>query len=369
MARLRFTEHFADRAINVGRQDELDVVKGLAIIFMVWCHVLRELGGDTSSIPGRVVDSVLGGPFAAPMFMICMGVGICYSTKDSPRTLARRGAGLVAMGYSLNAVRYTIPETVAYLATGNDQIMHGWVDKLMQVDILQFAGLAFLAFAAAKKIDLGMREIIAAALLMSVAGTLLNSIKTNVHLLDLVLGLFWKTQPSAYFTLFHWFALPVAGLALGKLMMRCTDKTAVYTKVIWPALVGGLVIEAAATAFGYGLIDETTEFFYMNLANICFLVCLAIFWFGINHAWRQRFPCIRVGTLHKMSKNINQIYCIHWVIIGVISVVIASGGTPRGIGFVPATALACAILTFSVITADRYTRIKKSLKRRALQAS
>ena len=39
---------------------------------MVWDHVSRELGGNVESPFGMVVDMILAGPFAAPMFMVCM---------------------------------------------------------------------------------------------------------------------------------------------------------------------------------------------------------------------------------------------------------------------------------------------------------
>ncbi len=41
---------FTDNEVNTSRQDELDIVKGLAIIFMVWCHVYRELGSYRDSL-------------------------------------------------------------------------------------------------------------------------------------------------------------------------------------------------------------------------------------------------------------------------------------------------------------------------------
>lgn len=67
---------FHSETVNCGRQKELDMVKGFAIIFMVWDHVSRELGGNVESPFGMFVDMILAGPFAAPMFMICIHWGI-----------------------------------------------------------------------------------------------------------------------------------------------------------------------------------------------------------------------------------------------------------------------------------------------------
>ena len=50
---------FSNDEINTGRQDELDIVKGLAIIFMVWCHTFDSLGGHMNTPIGFFVDCVL----------------------------------------------------------------------------------------------------------------------------------------------------------------------------------------------------------------------------------------------------------------------------------------------------------------------
>ena len=121
---------FSDNEINTGRQDELDIVKGLAIIFMVWCHVYRELGADTTTLPGIMVDSILGGPFAAPMFMICMGVGICFSRNQEPKQFFARGFKLVVLGYVLNLFRFVILQAVVYAIKGNKIV---WRDLLCEL--------------------------------------------------------------------------------------------------------------------------------------------------------------------------------------------------------------------------------------------
>ena len=60
---------------NTGRQKETDMAKGFAIIFMIWVHVLLECtAGHDLGVWPMLVDDIFGGPFAAPVFMVLMGL-------------------------------------------------------------------------------------------------------------------------------------------------------------------------------------------------------------------------------------------------------------------------------------------------------
>lgn len=74
---INLQQYFESEKRNTGRQDEIDLIKGFAIVFMVWDHVCRELGADISSYVGMFIDMILGGPFTAPInvfVMVCLAV-------------------------------------------------------------------------------------------------------------------------------------------------------------------------------------------------------------------------------------------------------------------------------------------------------
>ena len=84
---------FTKEPINLGRQKELDIAKGIAIIFMVLCHGFEimswffdpEISTDVAYF---ILDVVLGGSFAAPVFMFCMGISFAYSRKRGSKGYA-----------------------------------------------------------------------------------------------------------------------------------------------------------------------------------------------------------------------------------------------------------------------------------------
>ena len=63
---------FVNEPVNLGRQSELDVAKGIAIIFMVFCHSFEILCDFfnpeiSTDFAYGILDVVLGGSFAAPV--------------------------------------------------------------------------------------------------------------------------------------------------------------------------------------------------------------------------------------------------------------------------------------------------------------
>ncbi|WP_296801764.1 heparan-alpha-glucosaminide N-acetyltransferase domain-containing protein [uncultured Methanobrevibacter sp.] len=73
---------FSQKKVNTGRQVELDIVKGLSIIFMVFLHTFYVASAFHASYNPTfsfMIMNILGRPYAAVIFMFCMGVGIVYS--------------------------------------------------------------------------------------------------------------------------------------------------------------------------------------------------------------------------------------------------------------------------------------------------
>lgn len=361
---INLQQYFDREKRNTGRQDEIDLIKGFAIVFMVWDHVCRELGADISSYMGMFIDMILGGPFAAPMFMFCMGIGICYSHNSSPELMADRGIRLLLMGYGLNVIRYTIPHLISSVLTGNSDYMGSWLPQLLEVDILQFAGLAFLGIALARKAKLSNWTLFGIAILLPILGSLLKNHGTGMMVPDLLLGLFWKTQEHAYFTFFHWFAFPVVGMILGEYLLHCRDKGALYQKLTIVLLPVGVVAAILSYFMGVGFTSGFTEFYYMTPLNVFVMVCLAVIWVYVNDCWHRRLPKVKIVIFQSMSKNINRIYCIHWGIIGILSIVRALTWKERTVNLFVMSVMAFIVLIVSAVMAEHYARCKKWSKYR-----
>ena len=124
MKKLR--ELFADEPVNTGRQPEIDLCRAVVVFFLATIHCFVECSTDEQlwqKLP-YFFDSVLGGPWAAPMFIFTMGLAISYSRHNSPRYpvyAAGRGVRILLAGLSLNVCRYLIPSLVGWLISGDSE--------------------------------------------------------------------------------------------------------------------------------------------------------------------------------------------------------------------------------------------------------
>ena len=113
-------KYFDTKAVNTGRQPEVDLFKTIAIVFMILSHVMMDLCVmDTSTANaanGGVIDYLVL-IVGAPCFMICMGIGMRYSRNQSPIKNIIRGVGLLTVGQCLYLFRDAFPNLLAYWCT------------------------------------------------------------------------------------------------------------------------------------------------------------------------------------------------------------------------------------------------------------
>ena len=100
---------FNNKKVNLGRQKELDIAKGLAILFMVIVHVneVYQSADFEGGLYERIIEFI-GSPPAAPIFMLLLGVGLVYSKNNNSKALIKRGLFLFVGAYILNFIKMCI---------------------------------------------------------------------------------------------------------------------------------------------------------------------------------------------------------------------------------------------------------------------
>lgn len=184
------------KAVNTGRQVELDIARGLSVLFMVLIHTLQY--STQSSVEHSTMGSIiyfLGGAPAAPVFMFLLGVGIVYSKKADCSYFIKGGIVILLLGYALNAARDSIPALLFGWVSNDSKLMGYAVYDLVDVDILQFAGLALIFFGLVKKFNFNNYIVLFLGLFFSVINLFLLQIQVENFLLFLLTGLFWGFAP------------------------------------------------------------------------------------------------------------------------------------------------------------------------------
>ena len=362
--------------VNTGRQKEFDIGKAVIIFFMAIVHVAGLCAGwdsleDVTSV-GYFLDSVVGGPFGAPLFMFAMGLGIAYSRGNDWNKLVKRGIRIYLLGFVLNIVRYIIPYYITYLLTGNyDFYIKNLVGRFFNWDILTFAGLALILVGIMKRLGRGIRDICILSLIMSFIGSFIELKDFGPWQLNVFLGMFVGTaddvmELEADFPLFNWFIFVAFGLAYGYFYRRLKDKKTYYRYAIPAGFIIGLIPVFIEVFWEVGMMGAGEYcFFHMKMYDALTSLALNIAVIGVYYYIAEYLPEGLMRLLGGISRDINSIYCIQWVFIS--GIIVCALYSIKGDMLLPwyiYVPIGCGISILSIACAFFYEYIKGKLVRR-----
>lgn len=355
------------KRINGGRQIELDLARGLAVIFMVLVHVMIVFADDGvyETLYGQVTD-VVGGVPAAPVFMFLLGTGLIFSRKTSAVLYLQRGAMLFFGGYLLNFLRSVIPEMILIFQDRSSAELPFWQNiyySLLNVDILQFAGLAFFFFALIRYLKLNIKMVIVIGVVFAILNTVLPH--TNAQTATLwapITSLFiGGNEGLSYFPFITWIAYPIAGYVFGYFLIQAEDKKQFYKRIF---TVTGLIL--GLYSFGVVLLklptgyeSEVGYYFHNGMMNSVY-VCFVLFWISMLYFLSPYVQGVIRRVLETSSQYVSQIYFIHWVVIGVATLFIDRESS----ALFALLLLTCIIFGMSYYSAKGYVNLRSKMRRK-----
>ena len=318
---------FSNEQINTSRQREFDLARAVIIFCFALIHVTIECSTDEglcSGIP-YLFDTVIGGPFSAPMYMFVMGVGMCYTRKNSPMEHFVRGAKILAVGYILNICRFLIPYSIGYAITGDyGYYIEPLLYKVLGNDILIFAGLAMMIMALFVKLKLSNIVMLIIATVMCGFGTLLNGVDVGTPLGNIFLGYLIGTEDAAGmvlsdFPILNWLMFPICGYAFASVLKRVKDKNLFYLTFSLPALIIAIVYFTFGIYFERGMFGEGQNCYYhMIFSDVLASLCLTVGMVGVYHFIVKIIPKKLFYIAWSISENITPIYFTHWVLVSFV---------------------------------------------------
>jgi len=318
---------YADSVVNGGRQAELDMAKFVAICCLALVHCTVECTPESGLVSGipYLFDTIIGGPLSAPLFMFTMGIGMVYTKNNSTKAYAGRGLKLIVIGYLLNICRFLIPFLIGYALTGNyDKYILPLPYLVAENDVLLFAGLAMIVLSLFVRLRLSDAAILCIALGMSIAGTCLNGTDAGTPAGNILLGYLIGTEDHAgmvrsYFPLMNWMIVPASGYIFGKRLRRVKSKKLFY------GLLSPVCILITIAYFWFGISNELGMFgegqncyYHITTPDIAASLCAACGLLGIYHVIIRYVPSKMMHIVQAVSRNINAVYCIHWVLVSMI---------------------------------------------------
>jgi hypothetical protein len=366
---------YAPQPVNLNRQTEVDMGKFAMMFFLPFIHCVIECTSEeglASGIP-YLFDTIIGGPLSAPMYMFAMGIGMAYTKKSTPGQMAKRGLKLGLISYFFNICRFVIPFLVGFAVTGHyEKYIEPLMFRALGNDILQFAALAYLTMALLRKLDLPDAAMLGVGVVCSLAANFFNGCYVRSDLGNIFLGYLVGTEypggePWIYsdFPLLNWVIVPICGYLFGKRLKCVKNKGMFYG--IWSSICGAaaLVYFALGIYFKFGMFGEGQNCYYhISTPDILAGIAAAIGMIGLYYPISKVLGKKCTDWISRVARNINAVYCIHWVLVSWIAIVLVdilqgSPYLPVGTVMVMGLGISLVSIFLSGIWSDR---IKPRLK-------
>jgi hypothetical protein len=303
-------------ATLVKRNGTADLLKGVAVIFMIQVHIMEQFVTPDSagSIIGKI-SLFLGGPACAPVFLAVMGY---YLVSSKPVSyFFKRGMLLFGGGLLLNIARSA---TLLVQILQGDSLLDPW-PFILGADILPLAGLGLVLTGMLRMVfkEVGFLYLLA-ALALSAVTPWLNSITSAEGSMRYAIAFLWGTASWSYFPVFPWFSYILAGYGFHLVLKRSSwiddlelRSRFVYIIPVWAGLVFTLPYAAGITC----QLEGSAGYYHHG-----------IFFFGWVLIFLPAYlVLIRLFDLasgdHPVSKaikwigqKVTMIYVIQWLVIG-----------------------------------------------------
>lgn len=297
------------------RNNAFDFIRGLAVIFMILVHVLGIYSNTYvyESLFGEVID-FLGSPPAAPVFMFTMGVFFMFSSKvNNLKDGIIRGLKLFLLGCILSFLRDDLLVLLGWNLTGVDYISTNKLMGIWEIDILQFAGLAYILISLIKHYFKKPIWWLVIAVSIMIVSPFLWGISSDVKIIDWIFSRLWGMGDEVYFPIFGWLFYPLIGMVFGVCMKAWEDIQKLYSlfSKIGLALMclGGII---CITDFEFHIGD----YYRSGPGSMIWILGFVFVWLGVSHKITQNIRENKIfNIIYFWSKEITTIYFIHWILI------------------------------------------------------
>lgn len=318
-----------------------DYLRGFAVFTMVMQHAMLVYAPThAEQHPLGILFLLLGTAPAAPVFMAIMGSLFMQSNKVSVKDCVKRGLSLILLGYVLNALRFPL----VFMEREEALIL------LLEVDILQLAGLSFIVMGFLKKLSLKPLFLFALGILILLVSPVLWE-RAPKHA---VLDLFWGTNESVSFPFFPWLYYPLLGMGLGKLQKERERPMFKFWLIAAPVC---LVLGLATWSF-FPAGDYYRSGFSMHMVITAFVFLWMSLWAYLSEKLKDN-PLFNLFSF--WSKNLTAFYFIQWILIGWGTIFLMDGELNSFF----ATLIGLAGLVISHLLTKIYSQYKKLRKESA----
>ena len=314
------------------RIPELDLLKTVAVIGMIFVHVLEcSENLNTVGTLRRAIATFIeffGCAPSACIFMFAMGWGAALSRESSVKHSIDRFGQLCILGLLVNFFQQIVPMII------NPEVFGAPIENfytIIAVDIYQFASLAMLYFAAMQALGKNTKKAwLFSGLLVTICMAVnvifgFETFSTNNPWTDTLIGFIIRENEYSYFPFISWIIFPVVGYACAFVYEKYRDRENIPVLTLAGGICTILISELLMNIFSVRDVIIRHVFpaqpGYYAMHPLCALCAFGIIVieFSLAMVGLKLLKGKFTPFFNFVSKHVMFIYIAQWIIIGLLT--------------------------------------------------
>ena len=363
--------------VNVGRQRELDLVKGFLMIMIVFIHSFQTIAGaEAAESNVHKILFALFMPTGACLYLFTMGFGSVFTRHSKPKDMVKNGVRLL-LYQGISNLCYATAMTISFYmrnsitgeVAGSRAVYEANVYSMLTfVNIFFISGMCYFVLALYRKLNVRLSGYIISAIVVGIVSPFTKLLISDNQALNWILDMTFGGKGETSFCFFPYLSYVFLGYVFGKVIRRVpeNEKGNFYKKsgilcgmiaAIW--FVGCIVLHPGIDGFFNYMIEQ---YRIPGLFKVIGSFCMIMFVFAIAFWLMPMIEKWKFGY-HKLcyySKQISKMYAVH---IGVYYVI---GGFAAFYAFNVKECLIWAVVVLIVtdLLVQGYIRIADKIKGR-----
>lgn len=326
-----------EKEVNVGRQRELDLVKGFLMIMIVFIHSFQTIAGaDAAESAVHKMMFALFMPTGACLYLFTMGFGSAFTRHSQPKDMVKNGVKLL-LYQGLSNLCYGAVMTISFYVrnlltgevAGSRELYHANLYSMLTfVNIFFISGMCYLVLALYRKLNVKLEGYVISAVIVGLVSPFTKLLVSDNQALNWILDMTFGGKGETSFCFFPYLSYVFLGYVFGKVLRRVpeNEKGNFYKK---SGLVTGII--AAIWFIGCAVRHPGVDGFfnYMieqyrtpGLIKVLGSFCMILFVFAVSFWIMPLIEKWKFGyrKLCFYSRQISKMYAVHigvyWVIGG-----------------------------------------------------
>ena len=222
-----------DKEVNIGRQKELDLVKGFLMIMIIFIHSFQTIAGaEAAESSVHKIMFALFMPTGACLYLFTMGFGSVFTRYSQPKDMVKNGVrlliyqGLSNLCYAaVIVVSFHIRILITGEIAGSRELYEGSLYSMLTfVNIFFISGMCYFILAIYKKLGIKPVGYIISAVIVGLISPFTALLVSDHPVLNWILDMTFGGKGETSFCFFPYLSYVFLGYVFGMVIRRIPEK-------------------------------------------------------------------------------------------------------------------------------------------------